>query len=136
MERLASYVAIRRYDYALKSGDVAEKGKIAFAEAGTGKVTTTVGPLALGLFASTLTGDGTKKVTILFWNEFFAYWFANDTAGLFALTDLFSVAYAKDGSTVAKTGTDGFALVLDVDSAQGVLVLPNYPAPALVAAGP
>lgn len=136
MERLASYIAIRRYDYALKSGDVAEKGKIAFAETGTGKVTTTVGPSGLGLFASSLTGDGTKKVTVLFWNEILAYWFANDAAGLFALTDLFSIAFAKDGSTVAKTGTDPFALVLDVDASQGVLVYPTYAAPPLAVASP
>ena len=135
MERLASYVAIRRYDYALKSGDVAEKGKIAFAESGTGKVTTTVTAVALGLFQTTLTGDGTTKVTILFWNEIFAYWFANDAAGLILATDLFSTAHAKDGSTVSKTGGAGtfpLGLVLDVDSAQGVLVYISYPVPALV----
>lgn len=127
MERLASWVAIRRYDYALKSGDIAEKGKIAFAEAGTGKVTTTVGPTSLGLFASSLTGDGTLKVTITLWNEIFAYWFANDAGGAFALTDLFAKAYALDGMTVAKTGTAVFGIVLDVDSAQGVLVYPMFP---------
>jgi len=132
MERLVSYVAIRRYDYVLKSLDVAEKGKMAFGDAAGSVVTMTPGGVPLGVFATSLVGDGVKKVTVQFWNEIFAYWWANDTAALLTLANLWDVAYVKDSATVSGTGTVALGLILDIDAAQGVLVYSTYPAAALV----
>jgi hypothetical protein len=131
MDRLTSAVAILRYDYTLKSGDVSEQGKMAFGDAGGSVVTTATTGLPLGLFLTPLTGDGVKKVTIRFWNEIWAYWWANDTAAPLALTDLFKTAFIKDSQTVTGTGTAMLGTILDVDAAQGVLVYSQMPARAL-----
>src|SRR5215831_8324128 len=135
MERLVSYIAIRRYDYIVKTADVAEKGHIAFGVAG-GTVTVTPNTLPLGLFLSSpkVTGDEPNKVkaTIQFWDEVFAYWFGNNANSVTA-ADIFKVAYAVDDVSVATAGAAPLGLILDVDPAQGVLVLTTYPARALVA---
>lgn len=135
MERLVSFVAIARYDFILKTGETAEKGNIAFTDAGV--VSSVTGAIALGYFLTSppVVGDGTKKVTVHFWDEVFAYWFANVGNAIVA-ADVFKPAYASGTAGAALSGTTPLGTIIAVDAAQGVLVYTPYPAPALVAAGP
>lgn len=125
--------AIGYYDFILKSGVQAERGKIAVIDTGdSGAVTlgsTDTGLVPLGLFTADVLGDGVKTVQVKFFFEIAAYWWANDTATPVVIADRGKVAYIKDATTVSGDATSRTALgtVLDVTAADGVLVYSSYP---------
>jgi hypothetical protein len=120
-------------DLTLKSGEVAEKGKLACIDTGSngliikGKAAT--GLIPLGVFHASLTGDGTKKVTIKLFREIQLIWWLNDATSPVTATEVGTTAYILDDQTVSHDGTSRseLGLVLAVDSIKGVLVYTGYP---------
>jgi hypothetical protein len=116
----------------LANAEVAEKGKLACIDTANGGIIiagkTAAGLFPLGIFAESLTGDGTKKVQIKLFREIQASWWANDTVAAVALTDRGKLCAIKDSQTVSidATGRSTAGMVLDVNSTKGVLVLFGY----------
>lgn len=116
--------------FPLASAEVAEKGKIACIDTANGGVIvigkTATGLIPIGIFQESFTGDGTKKIQIKLHREIQATWWDNDSApNALAVADRGALCYIKDAVTVSKlsTGRSVAGMVLDVDSAQGVLVV-------------
>lgn len=94
----------------LQSGVVAEKGHLACIELATGELT--VGATdntlrAIGFFAETLTGDGTKKARVRLFREVWLDAFDNSTADPIGDADFGELAYVSGRSEVAKTDATG-----------------------------
>lgn len=130
-ERMVIEKAIGYFDFILKSGVTAERGKLAVFDTTDGSVTkgslaTTLIPL--GLFMNTVVGDGTKVVTVQFFHEIAARWWVNDTVDPLVLADRGTLAYIKDDQTVTgtATGASALGLVFAVDTLKGVLVYSAY----------
>jgi hypothetical protein len=119
------------YDFILKSGVSAERGNIAVIDTADGSVTNAgpgTGLLPLGIFQRSITGDGVATVQVKMWREIIAYWFDNDTGGTpVTIAKRGQLAYLKDAHTVTLVATGSVAgMVLDVNTAKGVLVLFGY----------
>lgn len=125
-------------DFVLTTGVLAERGKLACIDKATGLITkgaATGTLIPIGVFMTTLTGDGVKAISVQLFYPIAARWWDNDTAGAFAAADVGDLAYVKDDQTVAKSGAVSLGLVLAVDSRKGVLVYSSYPfAPDAIAA--
>lgn len=118
----------------LKSGELAEKGKLACIDTGDGgkivKGRTAAGLIPFGVFQETLTGDGTKTVKIRLFAEIRALWWNNDSGGTpVTAADVGTIAAIVDDQTVSAddTGRSAAGLVLAVDAAKGVLVYAALP---------
>jgi len=100
---------ISEYAFVLTNGVTATQGERACGDTSTGLVTvagTSTTLVALGFFAETVVGDGTKTVRVFFETEATAEWMTNDTAGgAIAAANVFSEVYMKDGKTVSITAT-------------------------------
>lgn len=114
--------------FVLKSGVVAEKGKLACldtTESGkvvAGKASTTLIPI--GWFMETLTGDGVKTIQVMLFDEIRLAWWDNDSGAALGAADILHPCYILDDHTVTATDT-GHSLagiVMGIDSAKGVLV--------------
>ncbi len=123
--------------FVLKSGEVAEKGKLACLDTTqSGKVVvgaTSTTLIPIGIFAESRTGDGTLTISVKMFREIQLVWWKNDAAHLLAASDIGKWAYIKDGETMTALGTGGSVggIVLDVSAAKGVLVFSD---PALMMA--
>lgn len=128
MERPIQEAAWGYIPMTLKSGELAEKGKLCVFDRSTAGIVckgkTGTGLVPLGIFNETLTGDGTKKVVVKLFQEIAAYWWTNDTGTAVAATDIGDPCYIKDDVTVTadSTGRSVAGMVLAVDSTKGVLV--------------
>lgn len=117
----------------LKSGEAAEKGKLACLDTTSNgqivKGKTAAGLIPLGIFMESMTGDGTKKVQIRLFHEIRAIWWNNDTTAPVTAAEIGSLASIKDDQTVSAddTGRSVAGLVLAVDSAKGVLIYASLP---------
>lgn len=136
-ERMIIRAAWGYQDFVLKSGVVAEKGKIACIDTADGSVTKGAASatlVPLGVFAQSITGDGVKTVQVEMWQEIGLRWWVNDTVAAVVAADLGQVVYMKDDQTVSGDGTGRSALgiALKLDTVKGVLVYTTYAAPALV----
>lgn len=116
--------------FPLANAEVAEKGKIACIDTGNGGVIvngkTATGLIPIGIYQESFTGDGARKIQIKLHREIQATWWDNDSApNALAASDRGALCYIKDAVTVSKlsTGRSVAGMVLDVDSAQGVLVV-------------
>lgn len=130
-ERTKIRAAISSYDFVLKSGVTAEKGKIAVIDTADGavtKATAAAGLIPIGNFARTVVGDGTLTVTVDFWDEISAQWWVNDGTAAVTAAMRGGLCYMKDDQTVSSDATTRSALgmVLAVDTAKGVLVYSAY----------
>lgn len=125
------------YPFVLKSGEAAEKGKmacldtVASGQVVKGAASTTLIPI--GIFMESLTGDGVKKIQVKLFQEVKAFWWTNDGTAPVAADDIGTFAFIKDDVTVSMddTGRSAAGLILAVDSAKGVLIyhpLPTAPA--------
>lgn len=120
----------------LKSGEVAEKGKLACLDtANNGALVagkTAVGLVPIGIFAETLTGDGVKTISVQMFHELKMFWWVNDTVSAVTAADIGLLVSIKDAQTVSHdaTGRSVAGLAMAIDSAKGVLVLSS---PFLVA---
>jgi hypothetical protein len=116
--------------FVLKSGVLAEKGKLACLDTANpnvitkGAVSTTLIPF--GVFSETKTGDGTAKIQVKLFREIQAIWWVNDTVA--PVVNVPSLAYIKDDQTVSSDGTSRSTMgfVLAVDANKGVLVFADY----------
>lgn len=136
-ERMVIRAAWGYHDFILKSGVVAEKGKICCIDTTDGSITKGAASatlIPLGVFVSSLTGDGVKTVQVEMFQEIGLRWWNNDATTPVVVADLGTVVFMKDDQTVSGDGTSrspmGCALALD--TVKGVLVYTAYPAPALV----
>lgn len=120
----------------LTSGQLAEKGKMAFLDIVTGKIViassgTTVD---IGEFAETRTGDGTKGVMIRLHRDLASRRWTNDTVVPVAATDIGRVCFIKDSVTVSASPAGGrqrAGMVLEVTSlGVAVVSLMDMPIPA------
>ncbi len=120
-------------DFVLKSGVLAERGKLACldtTESGkvvAGKASTTLIPI--GWFYETLTGDGVKIVQVMLFDEIRLGWWDNDAGAPLGAADILHPCYILDDHTMTATAT-GHSLggiVMGVDSAKGVLVYSGLP---------
>lgn len=114
--------------FVLTSAAVAYKGEMAFLNLGTGIVDvgqTSTALLPIGVFAESLTGDGTTEVNVRLSQELKANWWDNDSGTAVASTDVGNNCYAVDGHTVSmdSTGRSIAGRVLKVDATKGVLVV-------------
>ncbi len=119
-------------DFVLKSGVLAERGKLAVIDTADGSITkggTAATLLPLGLWMQTLTGDGVKKIQVQLFHPINARWWDNDTAGTPAVAaDVGKAAYIKDDQTVTRATTGSvLGLILAIDASKGVLVYSSYP---------
>lgn len=120
------------WSFVLANAEQAEKNKIACIDTANGGILvagkSAAGLVAIGQFAQNKLGDGAKKVLVRFWTEVTPRWFDNDTVAAIVAADRGKVAYIKDSQTVSIDGTSRSAagLILDVSTAQGVLVLFGY----------
>lgn len=119
------------YDFVLKSGVSAERGNIAVIDTADGSVTNAgpgTGLVPIGIFQRSVTGDGVVTVQVKMWWQLTAYWYDNDAAGTPVLiAKRGQLCYLKDAHTVTSVATGSVAgMVLDVNSAKGVLVLFGY----------
>lgn len=124
--------------FVLKSGDVAEKNKLACIDLAAangqvckGRTATTLFPI--GLFNEAMTGDGVKTISIKMFCEHQLQWYVNDTTAPLDIGDLLKHVYIKDDQTMSAddTGRSIGGVLLGVDAAKGVLVysgLPTIPA--------
>jgi hypothetical protein len=119
--------------FVLKSGVVAEKGKLACldtTESGkvvAGKASTTLVPI--GWFMESFTGDGVKTISVMLFDEIRLAWWDNDGGAPLAASDILHACYILDDHTVTATAT-GHSLagvVMGIDSAKGVLVYSALP---------
>jgi hypothetical protein len=135
MSRFIQNTAISKYSFALKSGDVAVQGNVAFGDPATGKVTITpsLTTIAVGHFAEGFTGDGTKKISVRFFDEVQAYWFTNDGAGAVSLA--FTTANYLNGFTVTTAAGQAAGYVVEANTAQ-VLIVPRVIAAPVAADAP
>jgi hypothetical protein len=122
------------HDFVLKSAAVAERGKLACLDTAAtdgfvvpGAASATL--LPIGMFMSSLTGDGIKTVQIKLFHEIWLFWWDNDTAAPLTVADVGHVAYIKDAQTVSKdsAGRSALGTVFAVDPAKGALVFSSYP---------
>lgn len=118
----------------LKSGEVAEKGKLACIDTGDGgkivKGRSAAGLIPFGIFMESMTGDGVKTVKIRLFGEIRATWWNNDTGGTpLTAADVGSLAAIVDDQTVSADATarSTAGLVLAVDAAKGVLIYAALP---------
>jgi len=114
-------------DFVLPNSLVAVKGELACIDTSDGEialggVSTTL--LPIGLFNESVTGDGSKSVTVRLFREGKFFWFANDTDTPVAGSDRGNECYILDGRTVTmdSTGKSKAGRVWAVDSLKGVLV--------------
>jgi hypothetical protein len=125
--------AIGYYDFILKSGVQAERGKIAVIDtADSGAITlasTDTLLIPLGIFTADVLGDGVKTVQVKFFHEIAAYWWANDSGTPVVIADRGKPAYMLNSTTVTgdATGRTALGTVIDVVAAEGVLVYSSYP---------
>jgi hypothetical protein len=135
MARFINHVSIDKYSFALKSGDVAVQGNVAYGDPATGKVTITPSAttIATGHFAEGFTGDGTKKISVRFFEEVQAYWFTNDSGAAVSLA--FTTANYLNGSTVTTTAGCPAGYVVEANTAQ-VLIVPRVIAAPVAADAP
>ena len=124
MARFINHVPISQYVFALKAADAAVQGNVAFGDPATGKVTITpsLTTIAVGHFAESFTGDGTKKINVRLFSEVDGYWFTNDTGS--AVTLPFTTANYLNGSTVTTAAGQPAGYVLEANTAQ-VLIVPR-----------
>lgn len=125
--RRMSEAAWTYHDFVLTNLVLAEQGKLACLDTSTGKVTkggvsTTLIPI--GWFAETLTGDGTKKISVRLFREVCAAWWDNGGGTPAVATDVGSECYINDDTTVTMTsaGRSKAGRILAVDASKGVLV--------------
>lgn len=127
MERIVRKAAWGYHLFTLKTGELAEKGKIAVLNTATGGCEigkSGAGLWPIGIFQETLTGDGTKQIQVMMFDEIIAYWWDNDTTDAVDPTDIGKSCALKDATTVSMdaTGRSLFGVVLAVDPNKGVLV--------------
>lgn len=133
MERMVDRAAWGWHDFVLKSGVLAERGKLACIDTADGSITKgalSATLIPLGLFTETLTGDGVKTVQVRMFHELSLFWWNNDTAGTpLTAASVGKLAYIKDDQTVSavSVGASAAGLVLQVDALKGVLVYSSYP---------
>jgi hypothetical protein len=118
--------------YTLKSGVLAEKGKMAAIDTADGSVTkgaTSTTLIPLGIFAETLTGNGTLQIQVELFEEIVGRWWNNDTGAAVTAAMLGQACYIKDDQTVTSlsTGASKAGTVMAVDAIKGVLVHSIYP---------
>jgi len=112
----------------LKSGEVAEKGKLCCFDRSTAGIVckgkTGTGLVPIGVFHESMTGDGTKKISVKLFDEIRAIWWKNDATTAVAAADIGDPCYIKDDETVSadSTGRSVAGMVLAIDSIKGVLV--------------
>jgi hypothetical protein len=112
----------------LKSGVLAETGKLACIDTADGSLTkgaasTTL--LPIGWFDETKTGDGTLKIRVRLFKEILLYRFKNASSGPIADDDVGSICYMLDDTQATMTAAAHSILgrVWEVTSA-GVMVEP------------
>jgi hypothetical protein len=122
------------YAPVLANAEVAEKGKLACFDTGNSGVLcnarTAAGLISIGIFAESMTGDGVKRCQVKLHKEIQLTWWDNDGTAPVALTDRGKLCYLKNNTTVSLDGTGRSVagLIMDVQSAKGVLVHFGYKA--------
>jgi hypothetical protein len=119
--------------FVLKSGVVAEKGKMACldtTESGkvvAGKPSTTLIPI--GWFQETMTGDGVKTISVMLFDEVRLGWWDNDTGAPLAAADILHPCFILDDHTMTATATGHSqgGIVMAIDASKGVLVYSGLP---------
>lgn len=122
------------WSFALKSGELAEKGKIVCIDTADGSIIlgkTGTGLIPIGLSNSTgWTGNGVRKIHVKLFHEISGYWWNNDSVGADAvvLADRGQIVFIKDSQTVTTnaTGRSAAGMVLDVSPSDGVFVVMGY----------
>jgi hypothetical protein len=133
MERMVIEAHWGYKPFVLKSGDLAEKGKMACLDlANLGKVVkarTATGLYPIGVFNETLTGDGVKEISVKLFREIQMIWWKNDATTAVAAGDVLSYCYIKDDETVSgdDTGRSPAGIVMGLDTNKGVLVYSALP---------
>lgn len=99
---------LERVAIALTNAVVAEKGKLAAIDTGTGLLTkggvsTTLVPI--GYFDESATGDGAALVAVRLFQGVWVHWFDNDSGVPVVAADLLSDVFILDDTTVSGLGT-------------------------------
>lgn len=134
MERMVIEAHWGYKPFVLKSGDLAEKGKLACLDtANLGKVVkgrTATGLWPIGIFNETLTGDGVQEISVKLFSEIRLVWWINDATTPVAAADILKYCYIKDDQTMSgdDTGRSAGGIVMGLDTVKGVLVYSALPA--------
>jgi hypothetical protein len=133
MERLISEVHWGYYDFVLRDGILAERGTVAVFDTGENGVcnhaAVDTGLVGIGIFMSTLLGDGVKTIQVKLFRELISYWWDNDPTDAVTAAMRGQLCYWASDRSVSSldTGTSVAGLVLAVDATRGVLVASDYP---------
>jgi hypothetical protein len=133
-ERMLTEAHWGYYAPVLANAEVVEKGKLACFDTANGgalvNARTAAGLISIGIWAESMTGDGVKRCQVKLHREIQLTWWDNDTVAAIALTDRGKLCYLKDAVTVSLDGTGRSVagLIMDVQSAKGVLVHFGYKA--------
>lgn len=131
-ERMLTEADWGYYAFVLANAEVAEKGNLAVFDTANGGVLvnakSAAGLIPIGIFAESFTGDGVKKIQVKLHREIQMTWWDNDGTTPCTLAERGQLCYLKDNHTVSFDGTGRSiaGMIMDVQTAKGVLVLFGY----------